>query len=145
MIIKRSEIKIPLYLKIGLGVIWLVLFIFILRTNPSVTTTKLKLGEMQKETDFLLKNGGDVIFSDDLAKYGVASLLRGMSFSSLTDEMYKKDMNDLVSNGWNDKGGGVFCKDGILLQFNRRAIFFKGIATVELHMNYSSKSIRYCK
>ncbi|MFK2901863.1 hypothetical protein ISP15_16105 [Dyella jejuensis] len=145
MSIKKSNIKIPLFLKIFIGIAWLSLFIFIIRKNPSAKTTALKLNEMQKEADLLLKNGGDVVFSNDLSKYGVSSLLRGISFSSLTDDIYKKDINYLASNGWDDKGSGAFCKGGIFLQFNRRAVFFKGIATVELHMDYSAKSIRECK
>jgi hypothetical protein len=52
-------------------------------------------------------------------------------------------INGLACNGWNDKVPRFFV--GTIFFWNLIGIFFKGIATVELHMDYSAKSIRRCK
>jgi hypothetical protein len=144
MTANKSMRKIPLFLKIGFGVILATFLAYALYINPSTSTTQSKLQEMQKEAASLLKNGGQVVYEEDLAKYGVASLLRGISFASLSDEAYKKDLNDLVFDGWVDKGGDVFCKNGILLRFDRQAIIFHGDPVMKLDMDYSARSIHYC-
>ncbi|MBM7124560.1 hypothetical protein ACFFJT_21110 [Dyella flava] len=141
---KTSKRKISIILKFCLIGIWCGGLSYALYINPSVTVTQSKLREMQQQASILLQNGGQVVYRDDLAKYGVASLLRGISFVSLSDAAYTKDIDGLVANGWASKGNGAYCKDGVLLRFDRRPVSFQGGEVIKLDMDYSARSIHYC-
>lgn len=144
MISSSSKRRLSKVLKIALGVAWAALLAYGFHINPSASITQSKLQEMQVDAFILLKNGGDVVYEEDVAKYGVASLLRGISFASLSDQVYAKNLHDLAINGWIAKGDGVFCKNGILLRFDRRPVSFRGDEVVKIDMDYSAKSVHYC-
>ena len=145
-VVKRFWIKYKRYIIALALCIWATILVFALRTNPSAQEAKAKLVIMEADMDAAMQNGGKIIRSQSISKYGGALVSRLLSDEGWSIALMHKYQYTLVDRGWNAVGNTnlFYCKGGILAEFKPNSGVVDGIGTNYISMVYDPFTIRKC-
>lgn len=122
--------------------------IYAIHKNPSLTESEEKLADMQLIIGKLLANGGQVIYQNDVAKFGGALSSRMIDANSLSDDQRKKDKEVLLSLGWRqvDHSSDQFCRNDVLLKFGGTIEgYYEEKPVVSILASFSARTKEICK
>ncbi|WP_141118788.1 hypothetical protein [Pandoraea sp. PE-S2R-1] len=131
-----------------LGVLlWLLVVIFAMVKNPSVTDANAKMSLMKVDMTAMLANGGDVIYRDENAKFGGALLMLMVRKAGWTEQRRDAYAKTLVNIGWHQiqTGPVKFCKAGMIAEIHPSVADYKGVPVVLIGMRYDATTIKSCK
>ncbi|MFP3566849.1 hypothetical protein [Paraburkholderia sp. SIMBA_030] len=141
-------------LKIWIGGVLVLAFAYlffhdVLVKNPTDVSRKFNL--MKSDSDYMLGMGGDVVFRKDLDRGSSASITRGVSADSWSDQLFEKYRVALQGRGWKvrqhaDHEKWEACKLGVLATLDMKPEFFPALSanTYGIRFEYSASSIREC-
>jgi hypothetical protein len=126
--------------------IWAAVIVSALFSNPSLNQTQLKLSEMNNDLSYLLAQGGKVVSSTKLAKYGRAHSSRVIAVEGWSSALLARYVQTLQERKWKQLPGPdlEFCKDGMLAVLKENAGMLNRQSVNYLDMAFDAATIKKC-
>lgn len=114
--------------------------------NPPITESHRRFLVMKEDMAKIARNGGIVLSTTEVDKYGVADLSVKFIAGSLSDEVRERNASTLSELGWSPVSGDKsrYCKDGILYSpyFSEEA--YEGRKILVMNFRYTAQTIDIC-
>ena len=126
--------------------IWTLVVVSALFSNPSLNQAQLKLSEMNTDLDSLLVQGGKVVSSTKVAKYGRAHASRVIAMEGWSSALLARYVQTLQEKKWKRLPGPdlEFCRDGMLAVLKEDAGMLNKQSVNYLDVTFDAATIRKC-